>query len=207
MRRADAGAGLHGHHAFDRHGHVDDDAVTLLHATGLQGIRKLRHLGQQFLVGHLGHFTAIGFKDDGGFVLHRRAHVAVQAVVGGVEFAVFEPGEERRVRLVQHLGEGFAPGQGFAGALGPEAFKVVLCLGAQGVVGIHARNAGGLSGRFGRFKNAVFDQGGFDRRRRRGHGQSPQVLWEQVTHECAQRLLRATYIHRLALASLPQRAA
>ena len=38
MNRSDAGAGLHGHHAFDRHRHVDDDAVTLFDAMRLQGI-------------------------------------------------------------------------------------------------------------------------------------------------------------------------
>jgi len=35
--RADAGAGLHGDHAFERHGHVDQHAVALLDAIGLRG--------------------------------------------------------------------------------------------------------------------------------------------------------------------------
>jgi acetyl-CoA synthetase len=46
VRRADARAGLHCHHAFDRHRHVDDDAVALLHTARLQRVRQLRHLGE-----------------------------------------------------------------------------------------------------------------------------------------------------------------
>ncbi len=173
--RADARASLHGHHTLDGHGHVDDHTVTLFHATGLQSIRKLRHFAQQFLVGHLGHFAAVGFEDDGGLVFHRSAHVAVQAVVGGIEFTVFEPLEERRIRFVQRLGERLVPGERLASTPGPEAFEVIFRLGAQRVVGIHARDPGGLDSRLRGFKDTVLDQGGFDGRRRCGHGQSPQV--------------------------------
>ena len=170
---ADAGAGLHGDHAFDGHGHVDDHTVTLLDAARLQGVRELRHLGQQFLVGDLGDFAAIGFENDRGLVLDRRAHVAVQAVVGSVELTVLEPLVEGLVGIVEHLGERLVPGQGLAGALGPETFEVLLGFGTQRVVGVHAGNAGGLDGGFAGFEHAVFDQSGLDGRRRCGHDLSP----------------------------------
>jgi hypothetical protein len=47
---ANAGTGLHGDHAFKRHGHVNQHAVALIDATGLERIGKLADLGQQFLV-------------------------------------------------------------------------------------------------------------------------------------------------------------
>ena len=197
MGGADAGTGLHGHHALNGHGHVDDHAVALLHATRLQRIRKLRHLGQQFLVGDLGDLPAVGFKNDRGLVLNRRAHVAVQAVERGVQFAVLKPLVERLVGLVQHFGEGLAPGQGLAGALGPEAFEVFFGLGTQGVVGVHPRNPGGLADGLGRFEDAVFDQGGFNRRRRRGHVQVSSGVGEQRTRRMCARAL-TSHLHGLA---------
>ena len=46
VNSANAGASLHGDHALQRHGHVDQHAVALFHAIGLQGIGKLAHAGQ-----------------------------------------------------------------------------------------------------------------------------------------------------------------
>lgn len=94
VRGADARAGLHGHHALDGHGHVDQDAITLLHALGLERVGELRDALQQLAVADLGDLAAIGLEDDGRLVLDGRAHVLVQAVGAGIEFAIGEPAEE-----------------------------------------------------------------------------------------------------------------
>jgi len=142
VRGADARAGLHGHHALDGHGHVDQDAITLLHALRLERVGELRDALQQFAVADLGDLAAIGLEDDGRLVLDVRAHVLVQAIGAGIEFAVGEPAEERRVAVVQHLGEGLGPDHVLARQAGPEALVVVLCLGAQRLVLLHAGDAG-----------------------------------------------------------------
>ena len=77
MGGAYAGTGLHGHHAFNGHGHVNQHAVALLNALSFERIGKLAHLGQQLFKGHTGHGTIVSFKNNGGFVLHRRAHMLV----------------------------------------------------------------------------------------------------------------------------------
>ena len=159
----DTGAGLHRDHAFHRHRHVDQHAVTLFHAMCLERIGKLADACQQFLVGDLGDFAAVGFKDDGGLVLVRRAHVLVQAIGGGVHFAVVKPLVERCVGLVEHTGEGLGPDHVFAGQATPEAVEVGFSFLAQRVVSIHSRDTGSFDGGFGRGENSVFDQYGFDR--------------------------------------------
>ena len=81
MRGANAGAGLHGHHAFDRHGHVDDNAVAFFDAHGLERAGKLADLGVQLLVSHVRDGAVVALKNDGVFVLGRCAQVTVQTVV------------------------------------------------------------------------------------------------------------------------------
>jgi len=68
--------------------------------------------------------------------------MAVEAVVRRVELAVVEPLEERRVRLVERLGEGLAPHQLFARMARPEAFEVAVGLVAHLPVGLHAGDVG-----------------------------------------------------------------
>src|SRR5471032_683220 len=114
VRSADARAGLHGGHAFDRHRHIDDDAVALGYPFGFQAV--------------------------GGLVAQAIVDVAVQAVVGHVQLAVFEPFVERRVVFVQGAGERLFPAQVFARQLGPETFVVALGVGHHRVVGVHARD-------------------------------------------------------------------
>ena len=69
----------------------------LLHAARLEHVRELRDLVEQLAVGDARHRAVVGLEDDRRLVLDRRAHVAVQAVVRGVELAVLEPLVERRV--------------------------------------------------------------------------------------------------------------
>ncbi len=53
----------------------------------------------------------IRFKNDGNAVGVAIAQIAVEAVVGNIELAVFEPLVERRLRFVQYGGEGLVPVQ------------------------------------------------------------------------------------------------
>ncbi len=150
VRRTDARAGLHRDHALDAHRHVDDDAVALLDAARLQCVGELAGLCQQRLVADLGDLAVVGLEDDGGLVAQALFDVAVQAVVGDVELAVLEPLEERRVALVEHLGERLLPADELAGLAGPEALVVGLGLGAQLVVRLDAGDVGALDGGFRR---------------------------------------------------------
>jgi hypothetical protein len=109
MCRADTGTGLHGNHAFNAHGHVNQDAVALLNALRLERIGKLADLGEQFFESDLGHSAVIGFKDDGRLVLVGGADVAVQAVGAGVQFAVVKPLVERRIGFVECFGKWLGP--------------------------------------------------------------------------------------------------
>ena len=83
---ANTGAGLHGNHAFERHGHVHQHAVALLHAQCLQTGGHALHFGVQLTVG-VGFFR-VGFgrhKDQGGLVgpLGQVAVHRVVAQIGG----------------------------------------------------------------------------------------------------------------------------
>ncbi len=165
VRGADARASLHGDHALDGHGHVDQHAVALLHALGLKGVGEAADALQQLPVGDLRHGAVVGLEDDRGLVLDRRADVAVQAVGAGVEFAVGEPLEERGVGPVERAGEGPGPLHVLARQARPEAFEITFGLGAQGLVAGHAGDARTLLAGSGRGEDAVFHQHGFDRGR------------------------------------------
>ena len=155
VRHAQARAGLHGDHRLDRHGHVDDGAVTLLVAQLGQAIGEAAHAGQQFAVGDAVDLAVVGFEDDRGLVGVAIGQVHVQTVGRDIQLAVAEPAVERGVGLIQHLGEGLGPLQVGAGLAGPESVKVVLDLGAQFLVGVHARDRGALRSALGRRKDRV----------------------------------------------------
>ncbi len=110
VRRADARAGLHGDHDLDRHRHVDEHPVALLDAVRLQCVRELAHPVIQLLVGDPRDLAVVGLEDDRDLV-GLRLEVPVEAVVGGVQLAVVEPLEERRVGLVEHFREWLVPEQ------------------------------------------------------------------------------------------------
>ena len=138
MDGADTGAGLHRDDAFDAHRQVDDDAIALLDATRLERIGELADLGQQLLIGDLGDGTVVRFEDDGNLVAEAGFDVAVEAVVRDVQLAIGKPLEERRVRLVEHLGERLLPADMLTGQAGPVTGVVFFGLIAQRLVGIHA---------------------------------------------------------------------
>ena len=162
VRHAQARAGLHGDHRLDRHGHVDDGAVTLLVAQLGQAIGEAAHAGQQFAVGDAVDLAVVGFEDDRGLVGVAIGQVHVQTVGRDIQLAVAEPAVERGVGLIQHLGEGLGPLQVGAGLAGPESVKVVLDLGAQFLVGVHARDRGALRSALGRRKDPGFHQDGLN---------------------------------------------
>ncbi|MNC94771.1 hypothetical protein D3C83_117160 [compost metagenome] len=66
----------------------------------------------------------------------------VEAVVGGIGFAVVEPAEERRLRLIQGLGEKLVPEHMFLGQARPVALEILFRFRAQLAVRIHAGNVG-----------------------------------------------------------------
>ena len=138
----DAGTGLHGGHALDGHGDVDDDAVAFADAQRLHRVGDLAGARQQLCIGGAGDLAAVGLKNDGGFVALAFFDVAVQTVVRGVQGAVFKPLEKRRLAVVEGLGERLFPGDVFARQIGPVAGVVLLGFLAQGVVGVHAGDMG-----------------------------------------------------------------
>ena len=105
MGGTNAGASLHGGHAFNGHGNIDDHAVTLFHTLGTQGIGDLAGFGQQTAVSDFGDFATVGFKNDGGFVAQAFFDIAVKAVVRRIQCAVFKPFEEWGIAFIKHLGE------------------------------------------------------------------------------------------------------
>src|SRR5574343_171142 len=78
----DTGTGLHRANAFDGHRHVDDDAIALLDAHATQGVGELGNLGEQLLVGNLGHFAVVGFENQGNLVALAGFNLAIETVVG-----------------------------------------------------------------------------------------------------------------------------
>ena len=49
------------------------------------------------------------FKNDGDAVRITIAQIAIEAVVGNIQLAVFEPLVERRLRFIKYLGKGLFP--------------------------------------------------------------------------------------------------
>ncbi|MCY1293976.1 hypothetical protein D9M70_432540 [compost metagenome] len=162
VRRPQARAGLHRGHALDRHRHVDHDPVALPDAERLQAVGQAAHLGVQFTVGDTRHGAVVGLEHDRDLVGVAVFKVAVQAVVGGIELAVLEPLVERRIALVQHLGEGLVPVQQLTCVARPEAFVVAFGFLAQRAVGVHAGNRGLAGERLGRVEHAVLLHHRFD---------------------------------------------
>ena len=162
MRRADARASLHRDDAFHRHRHVDHHAVAFLDATVSQRIGEAADALQQLLIGDVGDGAVVGFEDDRVFRAVARFDVAIEAVVRRVEFAVLEPGVERRVRFVEHLRERLVPRERFARETRPEAFVIAFGFRGQGLVGVHAGDRGMGRCLLGWRENAAFNKDRFN---------------------------------------------
>ena len=111
VRGADARACLHRDHALDRHRHVDDDAVALLDAEGLEPVGETADAMIEIAIGDARHRAVIGLEDDRDLFGVAVFQVAVEAVVRHIEFAVLEPFVERRVGFVERLRERLVPEQ------------------------------------------------------------------------------------------------
>ena len=156
VRGPDSGAGLHGHHALNRHGHVDHHAVALVHPERFECVGKAAHLVEQFGVAHAGDGAVIGLEHDRSLVALAGLHVHIQAVEGHIEPTIVEPFVERGLAVVECVGEGMLPLQVFPRHARPEAGVIGLGLGAEGAIGVHAGNAGGLHGLLGGVINLAF---------------------------------------------------
>ncbi len=167
VRGADARACLHGDHRLDRHRHVDENAVTFLDALRLQRVREAADVVIELLVGDAGDRAVVGFEDDRDLAGLRR-EMPVEAVVRRVHFAVGEPLEERRVRLVERLRERLVPQELRARMLRPEALEVAFGFCAHGFVGGHSGDVGLLDEGLGRREYAVFLQDRLDTGRHGG---------------------------------------
>ena len=168
MRRADPGAGLHRHHALDRHRHVDEHAVALLDAERLEPVREAANPLVELAVGDLRHRAVVRFEDDRNLVRVAVLQVAIEAVVGDVEQTVVEPLVKRGVRLVERPRERLVPDDLVARELRPEPGEVLR--GAR----VHRVEIGLLDVRLrdearGRFEQSALGGYRFDR----GHGAGP----------------------------------
>jgi hypothetical protein len=83
----------------------------------------------QLLVADLRHRAIIGLKNQCGLVAAGR-EMAVQAIVGDIEFAIVKPRVERRFRFVERAGERFFPVYGLSCLFGPETFVIGFGLSA-----------------------------------------------------------------------------
>ena len=109
VRRADPGAGEHRHHDLGDHRQVDPDHVAPANAPRLQPVGEPLHVGEQPGVGQVALFALLAAPVERDPVAVTRLDVPVQAVVGGVEPAVGEPGVEGRVAVVEHGAERRVP--------------------------------------------------------------------------------------------------
>ena len=118
---ADSAAGKQGNDGLGNHGEVDGDGVTLLDAQVGEDMGELGDLPEELAIGDIPSLTGlVGLVDDGDSV-GVLVGVSVDAVVRGVELALYEPG-------VVAVGEGtavggleiLAPRKELAGALSPE---------------------------------------------------------------------------------------
>ena len=162
VRGANTGAGLHGDHPLDRHRHVNQHAVALEHTVRLQGVCELTHPRQKLLVGDASHRAVVGLKDDGGFMLGGRAHVAIQAIGRGIELTIVKPLIKRRVGFVQSSCEGLGPLQIALRMMRPKTFGILVSLGTQLFVRCHTRYTRAVSDCITRRKNPVFNQHGLN---------------------------------------------
>ncbi len=109
MYRADTGTGQHGDGGLGHHGHIEADHVTAMHPLGFQDVGKLAHFGVQLAVGEFAIFGRIvPFPDDGDLIA-TLCQVAIEAVGGDVELAIFKPFDGDMARIV---GGVFYPGVG-----------------------------------------------------------------------------------------------
>ena len=149
VNRSDASDGKHRDDRFWNVWKVDGNAVALGDTeVGENVCRALYRFGQALVGVGLG-VTGFALKVNCYAVAATFGHVTVEAVVGNIDFAIFEPLGEGCFAPVQSLGEWLVPVK-FVGLLGPETQSVLCGLFINGCLGY------GLRSEFGsRRKHAV----------------------------------------------------
>ncbi|OPZ77865.1 MAG: hypothetical protein BWY79_01000 [Actinobacteria bacterium ADurb.Bin444] len=124
---AETCAGQHSHRELRDHGEVQRDAVALLDAELGQAVGDSDDLIVQLTIREgVGVVRVVTFHKIGDLVLVGRAHPAVEAVVGGVQLAAFEPRDLRIGPVViLDLVPLLVPDEEFIGQLGPEVVRVL----------------------------------------------------------------------------------
>ena len=157
---ADASAGQHGDGEFGRHAHVDGDAVALPDAQRLQDIGELLNFFPKLLVGVGADFAGLTFPDEGGFVLAPGFDMAVEAVIGEVDFAAGKPFGPGAIPL-QHTVPFLEPVQ-VLGDASPELFGLLYGFSVKVLVFFERLDVGFLAEVLGRFEFAVFVKNGIN---------------------------------------------
>ena len=131
MDRADPGAGQHGDGGLGDHGHVNGHAIAFLDAEGFQDVGAFADVGVKFAVSDLFDFIfGVALPDDGEFIPQGRFDMAIKAIDGEVQLAVFEE------RVLDFAGGG-VPSE-FAGDGGLfEPFKGVGLFQPEGVGAVY----------------------------------------------------------------------
>ncbi len=156
--RADAGARQHGHDDLRDHAHVDRDAVALAHAPGPQAVGQAADPLVQVRVGDRDAVAGLALPVERDPVA-ALGEVPVQAVDGGVERPVREPGEEGRVGAVARDGRLARPVEHLLRLLEPEG------LGIRGGAVEEVRRRDGVPREVGgRGEAPILHLEGFDRR-------------------------------------------
>ena len=121
MNCADAGAGQHGHCAFDGERHVDDDAVALDHSQGLQAIGEAADLAVELAVGDDALGAVLAQPDEGGAIAAVGVGVTVERIDGDVGLRAGEPLMMDAVP-VENLGPRLRPLEA-AGVVAPKSLR------------------------------------------------------------------------------------
>jgi hypothetical protein len=129
--RPDPGTAEHGHDRLGYPPHVQRDAVTTADPEPSHGGGERNHFGVQFGIGDGAAFAGLALPVEGRVVAAVR-EVPVDAVDGGVEFAVHEPAA-RRAGGLEHAGPAAVPDEAFR-RLGPAGYCGIAVVTQQTVV-------------------------------------------------------------------------
>jgi hypothetical protein len=136
MNHADASTGLHCHHGFNAHRHVDNDTLAFFYAERLEPVGEPAYAAMKISVGGEGDLAVIRLENNGNLV-GLGGQMPVEAIEGNIQLTVIKPFEEGMVAFVKDTSEGFVPHNKFPRQPAPESRGVFLRLGAEGTVAFH----------------------------------------------------------------------
>ena len=126
MRRADAGAGEHGHRGLGDHRQVDGHPVAALHAPGPERRGEPLNVIEEVGVRDRSGVARFALEVIGDAVTQPVGNVTIKAVRADVQLSVFEP-LGKREPPIEDLGERLRPGHELTRLPGPERFPVSGC--------------------------------------------------------------------------------